>query len=223
MRYISYPHPSIEYSLKRQLPDNSKLTFYRCQQEQLILYRCPLLYHFTSSQSQTLVTSLQAIFPQVILSKGWLELPLNQQFLSMWLSKLPNLIDQFFLDNIPANSSAKFAFLLQYTHARYCALLRLAAKEKIKLIDSDTLNWHHPSEIALIMQILTVCDVWERPQLNSLTVNLCQAMLDFDRSCRILGESPQVQRSRLTLITVAQKLLNRLLSQKWQLLPMTEM
>jgi hypothetical protein len=223
MRCISYPHPSIEYLLKRQLPDHGKLTFYRCQREQIILYRCPLLYRLTPSQSQTVVNSLQAIFPQVILKEGWLELSLDQQFLSIWLSKLPDLIDQFFLDNIPANSSAKLAFLLQYTHARYCALLRLAAKEKIKLSGTEFLDWHHPAEIALILQILTVCDSWECPQPDSLTVNLCQAMLDFDRSCRILGEFPQVQRSRLTLITVAQKLLNRLLSQKWQLLPMTEM
>jgi hypothetical protein len=48
-------------------------------------------------------------------------------------------------------------------------------------------------------------------------------MLNFERNCRIIGESSPIQRSRLILISVSQKLLNRLLRQKWQLLPMTEL
>lgn len=216
-------HPSIEYLLKQQLPPQPQLTFYRCQKAGIILYRCPFLYYFTPHQSQALADSLLPTFPQVTLTEGWLELPLDQQFLSAWLPKLPSLIDKFFLPQITSNSPGKFYFLFQYTHARYCALWRLATQEKISLIETESLNWHHPAEKALILQILTVCDRWEQGKPYPLTMNFCEAMLDFDRSCRILGESAPVQRSRLILVTVAQTLLNRLLSQKWQLLPMTEL
>ncbi|NCT43379.1 MAG: anticodon-binding protein [Microcystis aeruginosa G11-09] len=191
-------HPSIEHCLKQQLinifPENNhKLTFYRCPKTDIILYRSPLFYYFTPAQFQTIFNHLIVLFPQIQLKEGWLELLLDQQFLSFWLLKL--------------NSG----------------LLQLLNREKIRLIESELLSWHHPAEIALILQILTVCDCWERQKPYPLTANFCEAMLNFERNCRIIGESAPIQRSRLILISVSQKLLNRLLRQKWQLLPMTEL
>jgi hypothetical protein len=221
-------HPSIEHFLKQQLinlfPENNyKLTFYRCQEADSILYRSPLLYYFTASQCQTIFNELITLFPQIQVKDGWLELLLDQQFLSFWLLKLNDSIEKFFSDELPPNPRTEFFFLFQYTHARYCVLLQWADREKVKLTEAKELKWHHPAEIALILQILTVCDSWERAKPCPLTVNFCEAMLNFERSCRIIGESAPIQRSRLILITVSQKLLHRLLSQKLQLLPMTEL
>ncbi|GCL51115.1 hypothetical protein NIES3804_26910 [Microcystis aeruginosa NIES-3804] len=221
-------HPSLEHCLKQQLinifPENNhKLTFYRCPKTDSILYRSPLFYYFTSAQCQAIFNHLIALFPQIQLREGWLELLLDQQFLSFWLLKLNDLIEQFFSDELPLNPRGEFFFLFQYTHARYSGLLQLLNREKIRLTESEPLSWHHPAEIALILQILTVCDCWERQKPYPLTANFCEAMLNFERNCRIIGESAPIQRSRLILISVSQKLLNRLLRQKWQLLPMTEL
>jgi hypothetical protein len=221
-------HPSIEHCLKQQLinifPENNhKVTFYRCLKTDSILYRSPLFYYFTAAQYQTIFNHLITLFPKIQLKEGWLELLLDQQFLSFWLLKLNDLIDKFFSDELPRNPREEFFFLFQYTHARYCGLLQLLNREKIRSTEPETLSWDHPAEIALILQILTVCDCWERPKLYPLTANFCEAMLNFERHCRIIGESAPIQRSRLILISISQKLLNRLLSQKWQLLPMRKL
>jgi hypothetical protein len=221
-------HPSLEHCLRQQLinifPENNhKLTFYRCPKTDIILYRSPLFYYFTSAQCQTIFNHLITFFPQIQLREGWLELLLDQQFLSFWLLKLNDLIDQFFSDELPLHPRGEFFFLFQYTHARYSGLLQLLNREKISLTEPELLSWHYPAEIALILQILTVCDCWEGQKLYPLTANFCEAMLNFERNCRIIGESAPIQRSRLILISVSQKLLNRLLRQKWQLLPMTEL
>ena len=139
-------HPSIEHCLKQQLinifPEKKhKLTFYRCPKTDSILYRSPLFYYFTPVQCQTIFNHLIALFPQIQLREGWLELLLDQQFLSFWLLKLNDLIDQFFSDQLPLHPEGEFFFLFQYTHARYSGLLQLLNREKISLTEPELLSW----------------------------------------------------------------------------------
>jgi hypothetical protein len=145
MNFI-YNHPSIEHCLKQQLihifPEKKhKLTFYRCSKTDSILYRSPLFYYFTPAQCQAIFNHLIALFPQIQLREGWLELLLDQQFLYFWLLKLNDLIDKFLSDQLPFHPRGEFFFLFQYTHARYSGLLQLLNREKISLTEPELLSW----------------------------------------------------------------------------------
>ncbi|MBE9189489.1 anticodon-binding protein [Gloeocapsopsis crepidinum LEGE 06123] len=118
-------------------------------------------------------------------------------------------------------SGASLSFTLQYTHARCCSVLQLAAQEGlitlrsrvesaenifpvvseqtlISFLDSQQrLLCCHPTEQALIKQLLMLFDNLYYPSTESkaqwekITLNLCQSWQNFYTHCRIWGEVKQ--------------------------------
>ncbi len=137
-------------------------------------------------------------------------------------------------------------FPIQYACARCCSLLRLGHRSgliKLNNLDLNCSLWQwleplpipwfnphpqqrhfqlvHPAEKHLIAQLFNLADT----PLDSQKVDwvkqgmlLSQAMLDFDRSCRIWGEvssqTPDLARARLGLISVTQFVLQWLLKEQ---------
>ncbi|MDJ0716262.1 MAG: hypothetical protein QNJ54_18860 [Prochloraceae cyanobacterium] len=137
-------------------------------------------------------------------------------------------------------------FPIQYACARCCSLLRLGHRSgliKLNNLDLNCSLWQwleplpipwfnshlqqrhfqlvHPAEKHLIAQLLNLADI----PLDSQKVDwvkqgmlLSQAMLDFDRSCRIWGEvssqTPDLAKARLGLISVTQFVLQWLLKEQ---------
>lgn len=118
-------------------------------------------------------------------------------------------------------SGASLSFTLQYTHARCCSVLQLAAQEglitlrsqvesaenifpviseqtPISFLDSQQrLLCCHSTEQALIKQLLVLFDNLYYPSTESkaqwekITLNLCQSWQNFYTHCRIWGEVKQ--------------------------------
>nr|WP_235927036.1 DALR anticodon-binding domain-containing protein [Gloeocapsopsis dulcis] len=164
--------------------------------------------------------SSTAIVTQVAPS-GLIYLELTDVTVGSWL--------QYFTINPPRvekycsqkGSGASLPFTLQYTHARCCSLLQLAAQERlitlksrgepakddfpvvseqtpISFLDSQQrLLCRHPTEQALIKQLLVLLDNLYYPstepkaQWEKTTLNLCQSWQNFYTHCRIWGEVKQ--------------------------------
>lgn len=124
-------------------------------------------------------------------------------------------------------------FLIQYTHARCCSLLRLAGHEglisfdqplQVSWLDSQSklrFNSHESQRlIASLVEIVDdlVCiDLRSPTYWHSKALNLSQALECFWRHTRIWGEvknQPELVRAYIGLIVVTQQILRLLLEEK---------
>jgi hypothetical protein len=149
---------------------------------------------------------------------GLVYLGLTDFAVGSWLQYLtmnPPSIKKYSLQK---NSSISLPFTLQYTHARCCSLLQLAAQEglitlksrkhtknafvvsehtPISFLDSQQrLLCRHPTEQVLIKQLLVLLDnldnlSTEATHWEKATLNLCQSWQNFYTHCRIWGEVKQ--------------------------------
>ena len=172
---------------------------------------------------------------------GWIDFYLSDRALAIWLQQLPQSI---YLSQEQQVKQDIFATLFapQYAHARCCSLLRLGHREQlIELRDPDfqqpvwqwkhpyPIPWHkgsnfqltHRTEQHLIGQFLAVTDKLPSKEIENsikLAMNLSEAVLEFERYCRIWGEvkqeTPDLSQARLALIAIAQLLLWQLLQEK---------
>ena len=187
-----------------------------------------------------------------IAEPGWINFYLDSTTIAKWLEKLPSLLKTlsakdysgaatWMMDNkLPQNAPNYFP--LQYTHARYCSLLCLGAREKLITLQNDNFHkvvWHleqpksiswldkagnlwltHATEYDLLRQILVVADSFAGEITNwyKLAFNLSEAMSMFEAECRFLGDikrsMPQKAIARLGLIALAQYWLQRILVEK---------
>jgi hypothetical protein len=221
-------HPSIERFLRQQLSaavmdEMPPLPIYRSILANGIRYRCPLQYYFSAGQRVAMVNYCRSFAHITLTPEGWLEWCLDERDLSSWLQHLWHSIEVFFPYQSPRDSNPDFSFLLQYTHARCCALGRLGARVGITIEGNEAISCAHPVERALLLQLLTVVDRWDTANPQTLAVNFCQSILDFDRGCRIVGEPIPVARWHLMAIAVSQQLLRALLASKLDLLPLEEL
>jgi hypothetical protein len=174
---------------------------------------------------------------------GWIDFQLDDRAFSLWLQNLAPFLAA--KEQIAAPDSIGKLLTCQYAHARCCSLLRAGDREKIvKLKDSQMRlpiwQWQAPEPIPwlnsgnfrlvfsgerdLLRQILIVTDALiNEPKKNwyEMTNRLSEAVLAFDRHCRIWGEVKQdnlaLSQARLGLIAIAQCLLRRLLEEKMTL------
>ncbi|MEM8777618.1 MAG: arginyl-tRNA synthetase [Cyanobacteria bacterium P01_G01_bin.49] len=174
-----------------------------------------------------------------LVDPGWLEFEVSDRSLEIWLQTLlscPWPLKQS--STISANYNHLFP--IEYSHARCCTLLRLAAQEKLIQLNNGTFEknlslfkcpnpipWYNPelnqlrvsnsAERSLISQMIITTD----RLINESTVDeiklanhLSQSFLDFERYCRIFGIIAQKQRklsqARLGLVAITQYLLQGL-------------
>ena len=143
-------------------------------------------------------------------------------------------------------------FICQYSHARCCSILRLAGREGlIPFFDCLDINrqaeqvnyllllaFNHfetfllldSYEKSLALEMLSAVDSFgsqRATQWQMIALNLCQTFLGFERYCRIFGqvkrENPKLAQSRLWLMALFQRLLQKLLQEKLGIIPLTQL
>ncbi|WP_083602358.1 hypothetical protein [Hydrococcus rivularis] len=172
---------------------------------------------------------------------GWIDFFISDRALALWLQQLPQIFYPTLVRSVK-EAIVPHLFSSQYAHARCCSRLRLGHREGlIELRELDfsqpIWQWKHPHPIPflasgkfqlvcptqqnLIRQILVVTDALDGNATENwieLATNLSEAILEFERRCRIWGEvkqeTPQLSQARLGLIAIAQVLLQQLLQEK---------
>ncbi|MBC7250483.1 MAG: arginine--tRNA ligase [Anaerolineae bacterium] len=127
----------------------------------------------------------------------------------------------FDLDLAKEQSERNPVYYVQYAHARIASILRYAAEQGATAEGGDVSLLTHPSELALIRQMLLLPEVIEQAALNlaphHLTYyaqDLAAAFHVFYRDCRVVSSDPadaEISRARLKLAQAAKTVLARTL------------
>ncbi len=143
------------------------------------------------------------------------------------LSRAADSQMDFDLDLAKEQSERNPVYYVQYAHARISSVLRYAAEQGATSEGGDVALLTHPSELALIRQMLLLPEVIEQAALNlaphHLTYyaqDLASAFHVFYRDCRVVSSDPadaEIGRARLKLAQAAKTILARTL----QLMGMT--
>ncbi|MFM7440557.1 MAG: hypothetical protein ACKO2V_18500, partial [Snowella sp.] len=173
-----------------------------------------------------------------------LDFHLSDCSFARWLQQLPQRLCQLRQPPISEfRENQDDLFFLEYVHARCCSLLRLGHREGliqfVEPKDSQSgWQWQAPttvpwldsegkfqlvdeSERHLSLQFLAVADAIDHcsvPNWRVLATDLGEAVLVFERQCRIFGEikrkNAQLSQVRLGLTALSQLLLQVLLEDK---------
>ncbi|BBA79337.1 hypothetical protein RGRSB_0806 [cyanobacterium endosymbiont of Rhopalodia gibberula] len=219
-----------------------------------ITYRCAIALQLSSQLSLSPIEVAQQVFSLLknqsnlddkefsqltltmkLIHPGWLDFEVSDHTLVLWLQLLGQNI--FFQPNLSKIlGKTNNLFLIEYTHARCCSLLRLGETEGLItfqskalgdltlpwkapdpipwLRDTDQLRLTHRAALALINQIvITVDRSSNNPSVtwNKLGTQLSKSVLYFERNCRIFGDlaqnNLQLSQARLGLIAISQHLL----------------
>lgn len=166
---------------------------------------------------------------------GWLDCQVRDRAVADWLQSL--LLAP--LPSPTANSlSPPDFFPLQYAHARCCSLLRLGQRQKLIqlhvcgteypprpwlapspvpwLSAAASLQFSLPAERHLVALLLDTIDRTDAsqspPNWLKAAMLLQEAVLNFERDCRIFGRvPPELAQARLGLCAIAQRVLAWLL------------
>ncbi len=125
------------------------------------------------------------------------------------LSRSPDSQMDFDLDLAVKQSDENPVFYVQYAHARVCSVMRLAEASGLDYERADLSLLSHPSEMALIRQMLQLPEVIHDAavdlaphRLAYYTYDLARAFHAFYRDCRIvssLSEDVELTKARLRL------------------------
>ena len=241
------------------------IPLYRLKHPTAAIYRTSLLKKLSSRIHNTLAIELSQeriislprqnlAYAIIATTDGYIDFRFTLQALTQWLHQLSSCLALHEIVQ-PKNSKPEpsHLFLCQYSHARSCALLRLASREGLisytdgwsvlkpqvepiirallfEFNAAGTLILQDPYEKSLALAMLSVVDSFESGQSSQwqlITLNFCQAFLVFERYCRIFGplnrEKPELAQSRLWLIALFQRLLQKLLQEKLGLTPLTQL
>ncbi|GBF81411.1 DALR anticodon-binding domain-containing protein [Aphanothece sacrum] len=200
------------------------------------------------------------LFPQLsvrvrFIEPGWLDFRLTDSSLAMWLQYISSLNFEEWQPSNHRQMSGNYdnSFLVNYAHARCCALLRLGDQEGIIQLNDSVLSsftqpqkkpqpipwlrtseknlWlSDPKERSLISCLVNTSDQVSSESLESLSklaTNLSLSFLEFERYCRIFGETlretPELSQARLGLIWVTQQWLKRLWERETGRVPPVEL
>ena len=198
-----------------------------------------------------------------ILSSGWLNCYLDSRTIVTWLERSFSLLatknnpieDQSLstaAQVYPLSKTPDDLFPALYIHARCCSLLRLAAREKLIILQDnfEQLGWQlrqpqsiswsdqeynlwltEPSAYDLLRQLLMVTDAFannsDHDNWFKIALSLSRTTAIFQLDCRFLGEVqkqyPQKAIARLGLIALVQYWLQRILREKLQVIAPTEL
>jgi len=127
----------------------------------------------------------------------------------------------FDLDLAKEQSERNPVYYVQYAHARIASILRYAAEQGITSEGGDVSLLTHPSELALIRQMLLLPEVIEQAALNLAPHHLTYYAQDlagafhvFYRDCRVVSSDPadaEISRARLKLAHAVKIVLARTL------------
>jgi Arginyl tRNA synthetase N terminal domain len=219
-----------------------------------ITYRCAIAMQLSSKLSLSPIEIAQQVFSVLkaqsnlddqefsqltltmkLIDPGWLDFEVSDHTLVLWLQLLgQKIFSQPNLSKISGKDDN--LFLIEYTYARCCSLLRLGETEGLITLKLETsgdlrLPWKvpdpipwlnntyqlrltHQSALALINQVvITVDRSVNNPSVtwNKLGTQLSESILDFERNCRIFGDlaqtNLQLSQARLGLIAISQHLL----------------
>lgn len=108
-------------------------------------------------------------------------------------------------------SSENPVYYVQYGHARIASIFRKAEQEGASMTGGALLLLNHPSELALIRQMLRLREIValaaETLSPHPLTYyaqELATAFHGFYRDCRVVGDDPALTAARLKLVRAAQ-------------------
>jgi arginyl-tRNA synthetase len=119
---------------------------------------------------------------------------------------------EFDLELAKEQSEKNPVYYVQYAHTRISSILRKADEKAISLTGGDVRLLSHPSEHALILQLLDLSEVIRRSVLelapHYLTTygrDLATVFHGFYRDCLVLDpEAPDMTKARLKLVSAAQ-------------------
>lgn len=140
----------------------------------------------------------------------------------MLLTRSPDRSMVFDLDLAVKHSDENPVYYVQYAHARIASILRFAEERGIGPGGGNVALLTHPSELALIRQMLLLPQVIEQAALDlaphRLTYyaqELASAFHAFYRDCRVVSSDPhdaELTRARLKLARAAKVVLARTLA-----------
>jgi len=140
----------------------------------------------------------------------------------MLLTRSPDRSMVFDLDLAVKQSDENPVYYVQYAHARIASILRFAEEGGVDSSGGNVALLTHPSELALIRQMLLLPEVVEQAALelapHRLTYyaqQLASAFHAFYRDCRVVSSDPreaELTKARLKLARAAKVVLARTLS-----------
>ncbi len=143
-----------------------------------------------------------------------------------FLLRSPGAQMDFDLDLAKKQSSDNPVFYVQYAHARLCSIIERAAEQGLTPEGGDVSKLTHPSELALIREMMRLTDVievvatsLEPQQLPHYAMSLANAFHAFndafkqanDSSLKVITEDVEMSRARLRLVQAARISLARVL------------
>ncbi|HMO53414.1 MAG TPA: arginine--tRNA ligase [Tepidiformaceae bacterium] len=144
-----------------------------------------------------------------------------------FLLRSPGAQMDFDLDLAVTQSSENPVFYVQYAHARLCSILERAAEQGLTPDGGDVSLLNHPSELALIREMMRLTDVievvatsLEPQQLPHYAMSLANAFHAFndafkqanDPSLKVITEDVAMTKARLRLVLAARIALARVLT-----------
>jgi len=153
-------------------------------------------------------------------SLGYVDFTLTEHSLGLWLDYLSKNISQL---QVNFQAQEEPDFLLHYTYARCCSLLRLGKQERIIKDDFYTqkISWLELTTIwekAFFWQLL---ELSEKQITHSSLLKLAEVTMEVERYCRIWGEVqkkyPTLAKARLALFALSGDLLAYLVQQHFQI------
>ena len=143
-----------------------------------------------------------------------------------FLLRSPGAQMDFDLDLAVKQSSDNPVFYVQYAHARLCSILERARDQGLTPEGGDVALLTHPSELALIREMMRLTDVieivvtsLEPQQLPHYAMSLANAFHGFndafkqanDSSLKVITDNVDLSRARLRLVLAAKVALARVL------------
>jgi arginyl-tRNA synthetase len=133
-----------------------------------------------------------------------------------FLMKSPGSHLFFNLDLAKQQSEKNPVYYVQYAHARICSILKRAKNLKPGIKKLELLN--HPSELALIKQLIKLPEIvedvsgdYQVQRLPQYAIDLAASFHQFYRDCRVISEKKELSQARLSLILAAKVVLKNTL------------
>lgn len=238
-----------QYSDRYSDKSASQIPLYRVKSPSSIIYRCPIALQFPDRAVEFAHKIVERFvekfgdrhrFSVEIVRSPWIDFRLGDRALADWLQELLRKPLSLPQKNTPSQID-----LCQYVHARCLSLLYSAARDQlitlyplqkclnwqwqepqsIPWLESSQLRLQHPTESALIAELVDIGDrtIGKKAEnWHKLALQLGDRFLACDRACRIWGQPVELARARLALVAVVQRVLHWILQEKLRVIPWLE-